>query len=244
MDRRLEDFPEGLPAEAGAEAEELLALGAELQQCAAEVPLSADFAESLRGRLEERPWELRAALRERPMLRAAAALLVVSTIAAPVSALVLLLPQPAPKGPMITMEPPVQVPDVILEEARPEIPAIPPSVPGFADAFDADWQASVAQSNRTAVMQAQWFLAHPDADPSAAAPAPARLGWADATIEELVAEFERRALLGITTPLPGSLLERIESFLASTPKAEQVAALQAWNWVLHGEGPPPVPQVF
>lgn len=244
MDRRLEAFPEGLPSEPGGEREELLALGAELRHCVAEAPLSSEFAESLRGRLEERPWELRTALRERPLLRAAAALLVISTIAAPVSALVLLLPNSERKDPIITMEPPVQVPDVILEESRPEIPVIPPSVPGFEGAFNADWQASVGRCNRMAVMQAQWFLAHSEADPSTAAQAPARLDWSNAETEDLVTEFERRALLGITTSLPSSLLERIESLLASTPEVEQVPALRAWNWILHGEGPPPVPQVF
>ena len=240
MEPRPEAFPESLPTEAGAEVEELRTLGAELQQWANEVPLSAGFSESLRGRMEERPWELRIALRERPLLRVAAALLVISTIAAPVSALVLLLPGLERSDPMIMMELPVQVPDVVLEEARPEIPAIPPSVPGF----DSDWQASVAQSNRTAVMQAQWLQARSDADPAVAAPAPAHLEWTHASLAELVLEFERRALLGITTPLPGSLVERIESILADTPAADCPAALRAWHWILHGEGPPPVPQVF
>lgn len=244
MDPRLEVFPEGLAAEAGVEGDELLALGEELQQSLANAPLAADFAESLRGRLEERPWELRTALRERPLLRAAAALLLVSTIAAPVSALILLLPNPEHTDPTITMEPPMQVPDVILEESRPELPVVPPSVPGFEGAFDADWQAAVARSNRTAVMQAQWFLAHPEADPAQAAPAPALLDWSAASAHELVVEFERRALLGMTTPLPSSLLERIEHFLALAPDDELVPALRAWNWVLHGEGPPPVPQLF
>ena len=74
--------------------------------------------------------------------------------------------------------------------------------------------------------------------------APALLDWTQATEAQLIAEFERRALLGLTKPLPASLLERIEAQLALMPLADQAPALQAWHWILHGEGPPPVPQLF
>ena len=239
----MERFPEAPAPEAGPEWDELRALGEELQQHGAAVPVSADFAESLRGRLEERPWELRTALRERPLLRAAAALLVVSTIGAPVSALVLMLrPSPEP-DPVLSWEQVLPPPEVV-EEHRPELHVVPPQVPGFEQAFDADWEASLAQSNRTAVMQAQWYLAHADAAERTASTAPALLDWTQATEAQLIAEFERRALLGLTKPLPASLLERIEAQLALMPLADQAPAVQAWHWILHGEGPPPVPQLF
>ena len=56
---------------------------------------------------------------------------------------------------------------------------------------------------------------------------------------------ERRAQLGLTTALPASLAERIEVALAELPQADSRPEwLKAWDWVLHGEGPPPTPQFF
>jgi hypothetical protein len=122
---------------------------------------------------------------------------------------------------------------------------VPPDAPaGFEDAFDADWQASIATSNRTAVMIAQWHDAQNGAPLAAPNPSPARLDWSSASLEDLKNEFQRRAQLGLTSALPASLAERVDYFAATLDKAELPAEIQAWTWVLHGQGPPPVPHYF
>lgn len=242
--------PERFPDWDGPEAEasewgELRALGEELQSCVpVEAPTSEDFSQELHARLEERPWELRTALRERPLLRAAAALLMISTVAAPVSALVLLLRPVAEDRPALTFEPPVALPDFVEEFERPEDPTVPPNIPGFEELFDADWQAAVARSNRAAVMIAQWHEAQQALPTDDASAQPARTDWADASRAELQAEFVRRARLGVTSALPASLVERLEAEFAAFDLTELPAELRAFQWMLHGQGPPPVPQVF
>jgi len=247
MDPRSERFPDAPAADLPAgEWAELRALGEELQAAVpAEASLPAGFAEELRGRLESRPWEFRAALRERPLLRVAAALLVISTVAAPVSALVLLW-RPAVESKLDLTWRQESLPAEIEEgPQRPELPVIPPVVPaGFEDAFGANWQASIAASNRAAVMFAQWHGSLAGATFKAPSPSPAFLDWSSASLEDLQQEFQRRALLGLTGVLPASLAERVDHFATILEGAELPAEIQAWTWVMHGEGPPPVPRYF
>lgn len=247
MDPRSERFPD-LPVADLADREwaELRSLGEELQEALpAEVGVSAGFSEELRANLASRPWEFRSALRERPLLRVAAALLVISTVAAPVSALVLLFqPEPESSHELIWER---QVLPAEIEDApiRPELPAVPPAFPaGFEEAFGADWQAAIAMSNRTAVMIAQWHEAHAEESEFEPKLAPALLDWSEASLPDLQAEFERRAQLGLTSVLPASLTERVEHFIETLPEADRPAELKAWDWVLHGAGPPPVPRIF
>jgi hypothetical protein len=247
MDPRSERFPDApvadLPSGVWAE---LRALGEELQSAQpAESELSAGFAEELRHRLEGRPWEFRAALRERPLLRVAAALLVISTVAAPVSALVLLW-RPAVQDRVDLTWRQQGLPAEIEEgPQRPELLVVPPVAPaGFEDAFGVNWQASIAASNRSAVMFAQWHDSLAGGVLSAPSPAPAHLDWSSASVEDLQHEFQRRAQLGLTAALPASLAERVDHFAVTLNGAELPAEIQAWTWVLHGEGPPPVPRYF
>ena len=75
--------------------------------------------------------------------------------------------------------------------------------------------------------------------------APAHLDWVQTSLEDLQIEFERRAQLGLTTALPASLAERIEVALEQLgTEEERPDWLRAWDWVLHGEGPPPTPVFF
>ena len=247
MDPRSERFPDApftdLPA---GECAELRALGEELQSALpTEAELSAGFAEELRNRVENRPWEFRAALRERPLLRVAAALLVISTVAAPVSAFVLLW-KPAVENRVDLTWRQQSLPAEIEEgPQRPELPVVPPIVPaGFEDAFDLGWQASIAASNRAAVMIAQWHDSLAGAVLDAPSPSPAQLDWSSASLEDLQNEFQRRAQLGLTSVLPASLAERVDHFAATLVAEALPAEIQAWTWVLHGEGPPPVPHYF
>jgi hypothetical protein len=247
MDPRSERFPDAPFADLPTgEWAELRALGEELQAVQPiEAELSAGFAEALRGRLESRPWEFRTALRERPLLRAAAALLVISTVAAPVSALVLLWRPAVANRVDLTWHQEGLPAEIEVGPQRPELPVVPPVFPaGFEDAFGADWRASIAASNRAAVMIAQWHQAQDGAAQRSASPSPAQLDWSAATLVDLQLEFERRALLGLTGVLPASLAERIDHFAATLVEGELPAEIQAWTWVLHGEGPPPVPEFF
>ncbi len=247
MDPRSERFPDApVPDLPAGEWAALRALGVELQEALpTEAALSDGFADELRHRVESRPWEFRTALRERPLLRVAAALLVVSTVAAPVSAFVLLW-KPAVESRVDLTWRQQSLPAEIDEgPERPELPVVPPSVPaGFEDAFDADWQASVAASNRAAVMIAQWHDAQDEALLPAPSPSPARLDWSAASLQDLQLEFQRRAQLGLTAVLPASLAERVDHFAATLDGASLPAEIQAWIWVLHGAGPPPVPHYF
>lgn len=247
MDPRSKRFPDAPVADLPAgEWAELRAMGEELQSTLpAGAELSANFADELRNRLESRPWEFRSALRERPLLRVAAALLVISTVAAPVSAWVLLW-KPAPENQVdLTWDQHTLPAEIEVGPLRPELPVVPPVAPqGFEDAFGTDWQASIAASNRAAVMIAQWHDSLNGAVQDAPNPAPARLDWSSASLEDLRLEFQRRALLGVTSVLPASLAERVDHFAASLEGEALPAEIQAWTWVLHGEGPPPVPRYF
>lgn len=247
MDPRSERFPDAPETDlADGERAALRALGEELQAAlSAPTELSAGFAEGLRSRLESRPWEFRAALRERTLLRVAAALLVISSVAAPVSAIILLWKPAVESRVDLTWR--QQNLAAVIEEGpqRPELPVVPPGAPsGFEAAFDADWRASIAVSNRAAVMIAQWHDAQAGARLAEPSPAPAQLDWSSASIEDLQREFQRRAQLGLTSALPSSLAERVEHFTTSMEAADLPAELQAWDWVLHGSGPPPVPRFF
>lgn len=242
----MERFPN--PPESGfdpAELQQLQQLGAELQEHCAAHAVGDGFADELRERLVENRWELRTALRERPLLRVAAALLVISSIAAPVSALVFLFRSEAEKAPEIHFELPAALPEVVEGPAQREIPVVPPVPPEWDGAFGLEWEQALAQSNRSAVVCAQWHQAFGDTGGQDVEAAPARLDWVQASLAELEVEFQRRMQLGLTAALPASLAERIELALRELPDTqEQPEWLQAWAWVLHGEGPPPTPQFF
>lgn len=238
--------PRPLDAAPGpAEAAALDRLADELRAAVpAGAPLDAEFAEALRARLGEQPWTLRSALRERPLLRVAAALLILSTVAAPVSALVLLIrPAPQPETELSFELPPPPLP--ILEEAppQPQPTVVPPQDPGLADAFGIDWQRAVARSNRMAVVVEQWRAAQAGDRPEEVPAAPPMLAWHDADVDALVREFRRRAWLGLTSPPPSSLTARLDALRADGDEAALPVELRAWLWVLHGEAPP-VPAFF
>jgi len=233
-------------SESAADQLELQALAEELQrELPVGSPVSAEFSVRLRSSLSERPWSLRAALHQSPFLRAAAAVLVMSSVAAPVSALVFLL-QPTEQAKFeLGFELPTQFSQVIEEVPRPLEPTVPPLDADFENAFGLDWQAAVARSNRMALVIAQWSDAVPSvAAFGVAARTPQFQDWAQATAADLKSEFERRALLGLTQSAPSSLEQRLLELTDGLTDAELPAELAAWRWVLAGDGPPPVKVYF
>ncbi len=208
---------------------ELDALATEMQRHLVQPELSAGFVDLLQERLQAEPWTLRAAIRRNRLLRLAASLLLITTVAGPVSALVILFTQPESKTPVIGVDLPEPLIEV-EEDIEPDFdPAVPPLDPSLEDAFGMDWHEAVEQSNRMALVIRQWNEANQDVADGGAHLAPALMDWTHATEAQIADEFRRRCQLGIVTPPPSTLAERvIELDAAGNGWA------QAWQWVLSG----------
>lgn len=209
------------------------ALADELQQELQQPALSAGFVDQLQERMQAEPWTLRSALHRNRMLRLAASLLLITTVAGPVSALVILFTKSDPQTPGIIWDPPAS-PLEIEEAMEPKVdPAIPPIDPDLEEAFGMDWHAAIEQSNRMALVIRQWEEAHQDVASDQAPLAPALMDWRGATVEQIEQEFRRRCMLGINTPPPGALAERVLD-LQNAEKGQDW--VRAWQWVLQGSG--------
>jgi hypothetical protein len=219
---------------------ELDALADQLRAaCGKPAELSSSFEPELQHLLQSQPWTLRMAMSNNRMLRVAAALLLVTTLGGPIAALVMMFTPAVQPTTEITMLPPQVLPD-FEPDAQPEPEAaIPPIDPSLEEAFGLDWQQAMQRSNRMSVIIGQWQAAlAPDTAPKAS-PSPAYLDWQNASLRELEAEFDRRCLLGLTSPPPPTLVLRIRELLANLERLEAAQApswLQAWAWVLDGPG--------
>ncbi len=219
---------------------ELDLLAEELRRACPAPDLSDAFAEELRARLAAHPWTLSSALRRNSLIRVAAMLLVLSTVAGPVAALVLLFRAPPKHVAEIIWTIPQPQPEVEEGPDHQPLPAVPPVDPAAGNAFGLDWQEALTRENRMALIVRQWHDAGLASGQAAAAPS--RLDWSDAGRADLEAEFLRRCELGIlASPSPG-MVQRVRSFEPEAGRAAQNqdagtasavdAWLAAWQWVL------------
>jgi hypothetical protein len=211
---------------------ELDALAGELEQLQQPV-LSEGFVDQLQERLQAEPWTLRTAIHSNRMLRLAAALLLITTVGGPLSALVILFGNKEPETPVLDWELP-NLTELAEEPIEPRFdPVVPPTDPDLEEAFGLDWHAAVEQSNRMALVIRQWSDSNQEVADQQPSLAPALMDWSDASLTEIKQEFGRRCQLGIATPPPASLSERIKQLQGSDQELDWV---QAWQWVLDGPG--------
>jgi hypothetical protein len=218
---------------------ELDRLADELRDACGPVEMSSSFELDLQDRLQSNPWTLRVAMNNNRMLRVAAALLLVTTLGGPITALVMMF-TPAPATTTeISMLPPQALPE-IEEDLQPEPEAaIPPVDPSLEVAFGLDWQQAVQRSNRMAQVVGQWRAGRKDLRPEAASPSPALMDWANASLSQLAIEFQRRCTLDLSSPPPAGLALRIRELYSAAKQSEPSAIpnwLQAWAWILDGPG--------
>jgi hypothetical protein len=210
---------------------ELDALAVELRDACTNPVLSENFAEELRQRLTP-AWTLKRALGRDPWMRMAAGLLVMSTLAAPVAAMMEWILQKSSAPVVFGFEPWTPPLEVDAEEGW-DPGVVPPSISMEDGSFGLSWQNAVELSNRMAQAVTQWNKMHPLAE--AANPAPAFLIWDQVSADALQLEFTRRCTLGILNPPPVGLLSRFQDL---TRQGDHAEALAGWRWVLKGEGNP------
>jgi hypothetical protein len=215
------------------EEKQLDLLADELRQAVPDSPLSADFDNRLQARLAAQPWTLRSALQSNRLLRVAAALLFVTTVVGPVSALVLMFVRPefVPTELVWLLGNPSQE-SVSVHEPVFE-PVIPPADPSLEEAFGLPWHKAVERSNRMALAILQWNRAYSSSEFPVPVQTPALMDWSQATEKDIKDEFERRCLLNLHSPPPASLAERIKTL---QNRGDVPPWLQAWRWVLEGSG--------
>ncbi len=118
--------------------------------------LSEDFGPSLEASLQEEPWALRGAFGRNPLLRAAAALLLLLSVAAPGAALLKLWTGPESSPPAVRVLLPTPPPS--LEEPLHGIlaPVPPDRVAVGGEDLGPDWAKMVGRSNRFASAVLLW----------------------------------------------------------------------------------------
>ncbi|KAA3607821.1 MAG: hypothetical protein DWQ01_12090 [Planctomycetota bacterium] len=145
------------------------ALAFELQKAHSEPPLSAGFRDRLWRHWQAAPapiWTMRGAFQRNPVLRVAAALLVMSTLAVPITGMVYFLNPPKPEHPVIQVQVPRgNGPGAVAEEIwQPhlETPASPDLEEWLAtQVFDDSWMVAVEQQNRLAALSFAWHQRFP-----------------------------------------------------------------------------------
>jgi hypothetical protein len=193
--------------------------------------LSSDFADSLQIRLQ-RPWRFREALRRDRWIQVAASLLVMTTLAGPVAALVGFLLLEKQSVPVIGFE--VPHPSVKTEVmSPPQWQVIPPELTLEDGMFSLEWKAAVEVSNRMAQAISAWEKSGKTFTQPAASPA--RQSWQGATVKELQQEWLRRCALGLTDPPPLDLQSRVRVLEKEQGPHPQ---LKAWRWTLFADGSP------
>ncbi|NQU48238.1 MAG: hypothetical protein HQ519_06295 [Planctomycetes bacterium] len=214
---------------------ELDRLADELEASFKNPTLSDGFADLLQARLQEHPWSFRGAIQNNRVLRLAASLLVITTVVGPISALVVLIINAEPEKSVVPIWDLPTFEEALTQEVQPKDDlAVPPLDTSLEEAFGLDWHEAVAQSNRMALIMRQWTEANQDVAFDTPAMAPGQMNWTDADLDAIQSEFERRCLLGISSPPPSSLAERILQL--PTGVAEGQAWISAWQWVLNGPG--------
>lgn len=209
---------------------ELDALAGELQQQLGPPAMSEGFVEQLQDRMQAQPWSLRSAIRRNSMLRVAAGLLLMTTVAGPVSALIILFAEKQAATPTVIWDPP-SLTETEEETPEPNINPLPPSSPKLEEAFGLDWHAAVEKSNRMALVIRQWNEAQQEVAEQQPSLKPEMMDWSGASLNQLEQEFRRRCQLGIVDAPQASLAERI---MQVAP--DQGAWVQAWQWALEGQG--------
>ncbi len=227
MGERLDD----LNLQPGEQAE-LDALAGELQQLQ-QPGLSEGFVDQMQERLQAQPWTLRAAIHRNRMLRLAASLLLITTVGGPLSALVILFAEKEATTPVVDWELPKLI-ELAEEPIEPRFdPVVPPTDPDLEEAFGIDWHAAVEQSNRMALVIREWDEANQEVADKQPSLAPALMEWSGANLAEIEQEFTRRCLLGIATPPPASLSDRVMQLQGIE---QGLGWVQAWQWALNGTG--------
>jgi len=235
----------------------LEALARELREACPEPPLSRGFA----GRLQERlllesRWPR--LVRRSPLLRLAAGLLVACTLAAPATAVLVLLGRQE-AAPVVVFAPPVRQPPGLAPRAVPDSRPEPPPEP--LDLLETGWVEARERDNRLAVASLQWRRRFPVTGRAPGGlpadlelPAGARLGlelrhglrtppadpvagsWEVAPADLLWAELERRLARGESGPPPAGLVGRVRELWRQRADAGTRGWLATWMEVLDGPG--------
>jgi hypothetical protein len=176
---------------------------------------------------------LRSAFQSNRLLRVAAALLFVTTVAGPVAALVLIFVRPEPALTELVWLPSNPSQGTVSEREPIFDPVVPPADPSLEEAFGLPWHKAVERSNRMALAILQWNRVYSPSEFPAPVQTPAMMDWSQATNMDIKREFERRCLLNLHSPPPASLAERIKTLQEG---GDAPSWLQAWWWVLDGPG--------
>lgn len=235
---------------------QLRALEEELRTSWPHTPLSPGFARRLEDRLvaESRFPRL---VRRSPLLRLAAALLVACTLAAPATAVLVLLARREP-APVVVFAPAAPA-DGLVPRPLPAAEPVPP--PDLPDLLETGWVQARQRDNRLALASLQWRQRFPVAGRAPAGlpsglemPFGARLGlelrlglrappagplaedWAEAPADLLWAELERRLARGESAPPPEGLVARVHRLWEEEPDAGTRGWLASWLEILDGPG--------
>lgn len=241
------------------EQHELDLLAAELRDAMPVAELSADFQQRLETRMRT-SWTIRSAFESNGLIRAAAALLMVTLAAAPVAAWVGLWPQQKKNPPAIAFD----LPEVIdVDESQDPFGDLADSkVIGPVDEFDT---FGFSEESTLAIQQSNYRVRLEYAQASLEAADAASVARGDGMLmlfPDLVSrgsgvstkpgslnswpglwqEFGARCKIGRPRDLSPALLSRCQEALATSVKAdafpEEIAARAAWNWVFFGDVAP------
>jgi hypothetical protein len=219
----------------------LSAFASELRQAHPGVELSPSFEIELADGLRN-SWSWRGSIRQSPLLRIAASLLLLTALAVPVAAVVALLQTPDSDRPEIGFQMPTEL---LIDRESPQVPrVVPPSEPLGDDLlFDGAWALAIEQQNRFAQASASWqirFLESPIAadlfkQRQTAVQALARRENNPAAVE-LFEQLESALQSGeYPTAFPCSSQELIDQ-LALAP--DLAPFLAGWLWVMSAQVPP------
>lgn len=241
------------------EQHELDLLAAELRSAIPVAELSSDFQERLESRMRS-SWTLRGAFERNALIRAAAALLMVTLAAAPVAAWVGLWPQQKKNPPAIGFD----LPEVVdVDEHDPAVDGVNGNqVIGPLDEYDS---FQLSEESTLAIQQKNFRVrieyAHDSllaADAAAVARGEGHLNLFPEMVTNsdgvsgqlgtfsslnswpgLWQEFGARCNSNASVDLSAALLSRCQEALATELSAaaspEEVAARAAWSWVLYGD---------
>jgi len=246
----------------------LEAFAAELREAHAPEKLSASWHRGLESLLDEQAalggqhWSWRLSLENSPWMRAAAALLLIAVVAAPVSAVLSLMAKAEPKPLQFGFDP--ATPDLSKEQAEAYEQGLgliegqdnlhgirPPAEEGVeAPRWSAEAILALSRSNRLAVAAQRWQVAiasglvEPALQARAMRSAAALVNqaegrpnnWSTATASELHDAFLARISQGTLDLPPASLFARVEELrTALDPQAQVPAGLASWHWVATGD---------
>ncbi len=239
------------PRDAAEEAR-LDAFAGELREAHAPPALSAELRARLDREMDQvlltvpsrRDWRL--TLERSPWMRAAAGLLLLAVIAAPVSAVWSLLTKPHREPVVLGFDP--AIPELPRTEREDEIAdMIQPPLEEDLPVFDQAALEALARSNRLAMAGQSWATDREEGGLDQALVARAdrqvaiedvavRRGWPETDARELWDAFLLHVAQGRRSLPPEALFARVETLLAAQPEGASVpAGLAAWHWVATGE---------